>query len=430
MYYLDVSFTHKNTDISMREKLALDENKQREILRLMRSNQAFIECLSLNTCNRVEIFAFVNDLENAKSYAIKALSILSGIASSELEKRADFYFESGAIHHIFSVASSLDSLVVGETQIVGQLKDAQNFAISHGTCGLNLNRALNSAYKCAASVRNQTTISKNPVSVSSVAVSKAKEIFGDLSSRRAVVVGAGDMAELACKHLHTAGAKITIVNRTLKNAKILAESISKDTEFKDFSELKTQLNTAQLIFSATSSSEPVITNDQISPVSFDRYFFDIAVPRDIDIDESERIKVYSVDDLQEIVKLNLSLREEQAQIAYAIIGKATQEFFKWLRELAITPIVKALRFSAKEVAETELNKAIKKGYLKNSDLNEAKKLVHQIFKAFLHKPTVNLKSLESDDEIETQINYIAQIFDLKEKFELFSNNMENSDEIQ
>lgn len=427
MYYMDISFTHKNTDIKIREKLSFDENKKREILRLIGSNTAFSESLVLNTCNRCEILAFVNDLDAAKNYVLKILSILSGVAVSELEKRADVYYESGAIHHLFAVASSLDSLVVGETQIAGQLKDAQNFAIAHGNCGLYINRALEFAFKCAANVRNHTSISKNPISVSSVAVAKAKEICGSLENKNVIVVGAGEMAELACKHLFTAGAKITIINRSLANAKAMASKVANDIEIVSFDELKNYINKTQLIFSATASPEPIITDDIIIPMSFDRYFFDIAVPRDIEITENDRIKVYSVDDLQEIVKINLSLREEQAQVAYAIIGKATQDFFKWMRNLSSIPVIKALRQKAKDISEKELEKAIKKGYLKHCDIEESRKLIHQIFKAFLHTPTINLKEFSNDDEFDTQVSSLIQIFDIKEKFEEYSKNMEDTE---
>ena len=427
MYYLDISFTHKNTDISIRERLSFDINKKREILRLLGSNLSFIESLVLNTCNRCEIFAYVNELDTAKNYAIKILSILSGVAASELEKRADIYYESGAIHHLFSVASSLDSLVVGETQIVGQLRDALNFALSNGACATYIDRALQFAFKCAAKVRNETSISKNPISVSSVAVAKAKEIFGSLQNRSVVVVGAGEMARLACLHLFNAGAKITIVNRDESRAQRLINEISPskiNISYAPFSELKKHINQTQLIFSATASPVPIITDAQISPLNLRRYFFDIAVPRDIEISENELIKVYSVDDLQEIVKINLSLREEQAQIAYAIIGKQTQEFFAWLRKISSIPVIKALRFRAKEIAEMELKKAVKKGYLRHSDLDESRKLIHQIFKAFLHTPTLNLKEFSDQEEFDLQVSSVLAIFDLKDKFDEFSKNLE------
>lgn len=476
MAYMSVSFTHKNTDITVREKLSFSNDvRKKEILRLLASNSAIEECLVLSTCNRVEIFTVVSDFDEAQKFVLLALSRISGVSFEELQNLADIYEDRGAIHHLFAVAASLDSLVVGETQIVGQLKDAFKFAKQNSHAGAQIARAIDEALKCAARIRNQTEISKNPISVSSVAVAMAKDRLGSLQGADAVVVGAGEMSELACKHLLANGANITILNRNLAGAQRLAASLlgENSLDAKDCADenpstgknsdglnsgnvanfagenpkddknstacanssaqvqsrikidsldnLKKYLNVNSLFFSATGSQEPIITDSLLEPKSFKRYFFDIAVPRDVELTQSEDVEVYSVDDLEEIVKKNLLLREEQAQIAYSIVAKCTNEFFKWLRAAASTPIIKALRQSAKQVAELELAKALKKGYLKHSDAEEARKLIHQVFKAFLHAPTVNLKNLgEADDEGGT-VNALVEIFELQENYEKFLN---------
>ena len=476
MAYMSVSFTHKNTDITVREKLSFSNDvRKKEILRLLASNSAIEECLVLSTCNRVEIFTVVSDFDEAQKFVLLALSRISGVSYDELAERADIYEDYGAIHHLFAVAASLDSLVVGETQIVGQLKDAYKFAMQNARAGAQIARAIDEALKCAARIRNQTEISKNPISVSSVAVAMAKDRLGSLQGADAVVVGAGEMSELACKHLLANGANITILNRNLAGARRLAASLLGEnsldakncadenpgagnnsdglnsgnvTNFagenpKDdknstacansaaqaqsrikidsLDNLKKYLNVNSLFFSATGSQEPIITDSLLEPKSFKRYFFDIAVPRDVELSQSEDVEVYSVDDLEEIVKKNLLLREEQAQIAYSIVAKCTNEFFKWLRAAASTPIIKALRQSAKQVAELELAKALKKGYLKHSDAEEARKLIHQVFKAFLHAPTVNLKNLGEADDADGTVNALVEIFELQENYEKFLN---------
>lgn len=451
MGYLSVSFTHKNTDIFLREKLSLsNEVKKREILRLIKSSSSVKECFVLSTCNRVEIFAVVDDFKKASNFIILALSRISGVESSELENRADIYEDNGAIHHLFCVAASLDSLVVGETQIVGQLKEACNFAKQNLAMENEIEIAIHYALKCAAQIRNKTEISKNPISVSSVAVAMAKEKLGSLEGVNAVVIGAGEMSELACKHLIANGAKITILNRNIQNGEILANKLNlidakniecenfsnleisqKNVSFDSLSNLKNYINKNNLFFSATGSQMPIITDDLLENVDFKRYFFDIAVPRDIEINMGENIEVYAVDDLEEIVKKNLVLREKEASIAYSIVGKNTTEFFKKLNNNAITPLIKALRITADEVSQNELNKALIKGYLKNSDKNEAKKLIQQVLNAFLHKATINLKNLDDKDEIDNVANVILDIFDLNEKYEKFINldNKENDNEI-
>lgn len=421
MHYMSISFTHKNTDICVREKLSFSDNEnKRKFLQNICSSKYISEAMVLSTCNRVEIFTRSLKHKEAEDLILSQLHQSSGIDLEELTTRADIYEDEGAIHHLFSVASSLDSLVIGETQIVGQLKDAFIFAYENGFAKLNISRAMHYAFKCAASIRNSTDISKNHISVSSVAVAKAKEIFGSIENIEALIVGAGEMSRLAGKHLVASGAKVTIINRSLENAKDLADELGINASYDSISKLAQYINKNKIIFSATGSSNPVITDDMLENKDFDRYFFDIAVPRDIDITPTDKIHIFAVDDLDEIVKKNTTIREEQAQIAYALVGDMTNEFFKWIQSLASTPIIKALRFKAREVAENEIQKAIKKGYLKNSDKEEARKLVHQVFKAFLHTPSVNLKDLGNKVEADAIIRSVQYIFDIQDKFKEFN----------
>ncbi|WP_086226179.1 glutamyl-tRNA reductase [Campylobacter devanensis] len=410
MHYISISFTHKNTDISIREKLSLsDESRKKEILRLLSANENIIESMILSTCNRVEVFAYVSKINECVRHILNSISILTLVPYDALELRADIYEDDGAIHHLFAVASSLDSLVIGETQIAGQLKEAFKFAYDNGNCGDNISYAIHFAFKCASKIRAATTISKNPVSVSSVAVAKAKEIYGNLGGMTAVVVGAGQMSALACKHLIASKVNVIIVNRDQNRAAQLQNELGELASIAPWERLGELINRYQLIFSATGANVPVITDEIIEMVEFNRYFFDIAVPRDIDLSYSDNISVYAVDDLESIVKSNIMLREEQASTAYAIVGAMTSEFFKWRSSQNSTPAIKALRFKAKNIAELEIEKAIKKGYIKRCDENEARKLVHQVFKAFLHTPTMRLKD-RNNDEI---LNALEYLFDIK-----------------
>lgn len=432
MNFVCVSFTHKNTGIALRERLSLDESRRKELLRLINANAYIEESLLISTCNRVEVFAFVEQLDEICEYIISCIAVLCEVDKEILLQQADIFEDNGAIHHLFSVASSLDSLVIGETQIAGQLKDALNFALTHNFCGLNLDRAVNFAFKCAARVRNETEISKNPISVASVAVAKAKELV-NLKDKEVIIIGAGEMGELAAKHLLAAGAKVIILNRNTAKAKELCETLGAGASYDEFELLSDYLNKYELFFSATNAKEAIITEDLLQKREFTRYFFDIAVPRDIDLDESERVRVFAVDDLEEVVRKNLALREHQAQIAYSIIAAMTSEFFRYLNDLALTPIIKAVRLQAKECAEVELAKALKKGYLKGSDKDEARKLIHQVFKAFLHSPTIKLKHLQGEVQSDSIINAMRYVFDLKgdlENFESDKTDLKDIDEIQ
>ncbi|MEB2823089.1 glutamyl-tRNA reductase [Campylobacter upsaliensis] len=415
MHYFCISFTHKNTDLSLRERLSLnDEKKKKEFLKLVLSKEDIVESLVISTCNRVEILAFVKDLKEVGKHIITSLALLCEVDKNDLEKRADFFEDSGAIHHLFSVASSLDSLVIGETQITGQIKEAFHFAKNLNFCAEHLEFALHHAFKCAAKVRNQTQISKNPISIASVAVAKAKELL-NLNQIKAVVIGAGEMAQLTCKHLLQAGAKIIILNRDLSKAQKLSEEL--DCEFDRLENLENYLNAYSLFFSATNAKNALITNDMLKSVEFKRYFFDIAVPRDIELSENDKIKVFAVDDLEEVVRKNLALRECEASIAYGIIGAMTSEFFKILSDLALTPTIKALRLKAKACANQQLQIALSKGYLKKSDEEEARKLIHQVFKAFLHEPTLNLRHLQGKKS-EVLIQSLNYLFNLGEHNEI------------
>ncbi|HED6122017.1 TPA: glutamyl-tRNA reductase, partial [Campylobacter coli] len=422
----------KNTDLSLRERLSFsDEAKKNEFLRLLSIHENIEECLVISTCNRVEIVAYVK--EACAEYIIKSLALLCNVDKESLVQKADIFEDSGAIHHLFSVASSLDSLVVGETQIAGQLKDAFAFALKNNFCAVHLSRAIHSAFKCAAKVRNETQISKNPISVASVAVAKAKELL-PLDGKSAIVIGAGEMGELAAKHLITAGARVIVLNRDMEKARILCERLGVLSECDSLNNLKKYLDEYELFFSATNAPNAIIANSLIDEVSHKRYFFDIAVPRDIDISENEKISVFAVDDLEVVVRKNLALREQEARMAYGIIGRETAEFFRYLNDLALTPIIKAIRLQAKECANKQLQIALDKGYLKHSDEEEARKLIHQVFKAFLHTPTMNLKHLQGKMQSDTVINAMRYIFDLENNLEGLNQytcefNMENNDEI-
>ncbi|MGH1600657.1 glutamyl-tRNA reductase [Campylobacter majalis] len=416
MYHLNVSFTHKNTDISVREKLAFDtDEKKEQILRLIKANKNIKEAFVLSTCNRVEVLAYVDDTKQAQAHILRCMAISSGVFEDELFERADIYEDSGAIHHLFAVASSLDSLVVGETQIVGQLKSAFKYAYDAGFCADALNILVEGATKCAARVRNETQISKNPISVSSVAVAKAKDIFGSLENKKVLIVGAGEMCELAAKHLISNGANVLIINRSSQRVEALVDELGNKADWDTILKLKEYVNSYDLIFSGTSAPHAIINDSIVEKKDFKRYFFDIAVPRDINLNNHENIEVFSVDDLEEIVQKNLAMREEQANIAYKLVGQNTAEFLKQTRLNLSTPIIKAIRKQAKFVAKNELDKAIKKGYLKNCDKDEAYRFIDQVFRVFLHPITMQLKQmpeLKNADEISKAMRLI---FDIKDE---------------
>jgi len=414
MRYLVVSYSHKNTDITVREKLAYnDENAKRNAMKDILAVEGANEVILLSTCNRVEFLISASNTSLVLDEVFMTLHRHSGLGVEELEGRADVYEDEGAVHHIFAVASSLDSLVVGETQIAGQLKEAFRFAYENGYCGQKLARVIHFAFKCAAEVRNTTDISKSPVSVASAAVAQAKEIMGgNLGGFTGLVVGAGEMSRIVAQHLVASGCNVILFNRSMERAKMIAEEIGERIDVEPFHALEEFINRYRLLFTATGAPETIITDEMVQPAQFQRHWFDLAVPRDIDVIADKSVRIYAVDDLQSIVDSNLALRREQARRAYEIVGRYTQEFFKWLQSLMIDPLIKAIRLQAKEAALAEVKRAVKKGFIPPETEANVERLVHNAFKKFLHAPTKKLRAVADKPGADTVIEAMKFVFEI------------------
>jgi len=415
MHYITLSFTHKNTELETREKLAFNsDEKLLNFYRYLDEIDNVNETILLSTCNRVEIILSVENILGVGERVYDYLADFAALDINTLRDSGVMYEDGEAVHHLFSVVSSLDSLVIGETQIVGQVKDAFKFSYDNGFSGQKMARVMHHSFRCAAMIRNSTDISKNPISVASVAVNKAKEVLGgNLGGYTAVIVGAGEMSTLAAKHLAAAGANLIIVNRDLEKAYALAEHIEGVTVVVEpFSELEHIVNHYRLLFSATSASEAIIDESIVKETSFDRSWFDLAVPRDIAKCSCENISVYAVDDLQGIMNENIKQREKNAKIAYGIISNLTEDFFKWLQTLSVDPLIKEIREMAQDCSKKEVAKAVKKGYLP-AELEESMlKVVHQAFNSFLHKPTQKLKNVSELPQADTVVQSIQLFFGL------------------
>ncbi|NWF67243.1 MAG: glutamyl-tRNA reductase [Campylobacterales bacterium] len=421
MRYLIISFSHKNTNIDIREKLVFNSDEKSEtFLSKLKQNININEAVLLSTCNRVEIILSVKDVLNTSDFIFELLSNYSGISKYELEGRADVYEDNGAIHHLFCVSSSLDSLVVGETQIAGQLKDAFRFSFNKGFCAQKLARAFHFAFKCAANVRNQTDISKNPVSVASAAVVQAKELLGELGGNIAIVVGAGEMAILSMKNLVQLNCNVILVNRDVEKAKELSKDFSEFVTVEPISKLKELINRYRIIFSATGAPHVIITKDMIEERNFKRYWFDLAVPRDIEDIYDENIKLFSVDNLQQIVNTNIALREEHAKKAYEIVGRSTHEFFRWLQTLQIEPIVKEIRLNAINCAKHQIARALKKNIITEDEQDKIFMILNSTLNQFLHNPTVKLKKLTDDPVADTIVEAVKYMFDFEKDMKMLN----------
>ncbi len=415
MKYLNLSYTHKNTDLKTREKLACSSDELlKKFHQSIKDFEDVKEVLILSTCNRVEIFLAVKNYDDLVTKIQQKLSELTTATFEEISSKGEVYKAEKAIKHMFLVGSSLDSLVIGETQITGQLKNAFRFSFDNGFCGQSIARVMMNTFKCSGAVRSSTDITKNPVSVASVAVAKAKDVFGgDLGGYTGVVVGAGEMGELVAKHLAKSGANIMIVNRNLDKAYELAQKLDGVTVVVEpFSKLKEIVNNYRLLFSATGASGLVITKDLIETTSFERYWFDIAVPRDIEDCKCENINIFAVDDLKEQVEKNIRLREKNAKTAYAVVDRFVEDFYKWLNTLNIEPVIKEIRQLAEEASKKELAKAVKKGFIDKKTEKAVLRTMQGAFKTFLHSPTKNLKSIAGEPQADMVVQVMQLIFDI------------------
>ena len=427
MHYLIVSFTHKNTNISTREQLAFGNDLEKETFLTKIVDCNYInEAILTSTCNRVEIVASVSDTKKAVKSILEALTIKSKISEEELSNIADIYEDENAVHHLFTVVSSLDSLVVGETQIAGQFKDAFKFSIDNGFANQKLTRLANFSFKCAKKVRTATSLGTGSVSVASTAVAKAKEIFQDENDVKALVIGAGEMSELTIRHLLRENFKVVVTSRNLKKAQLLAATIvssnssysSDMIEVRPYEKLATLLNKMRVLVTATSAPYPIITKDMVEFVEFQRYWFDIAIPRDIEPMEISKVNIYAVDDLKDIVDKNLDLRAAQAKEAYSIIGKSTKEFYKWLGSLGVEPMLKRIYLNADDIIEKKIQNAISKKFIDSSNKENITKLCKTVISEFLHTPSQNLRNSSQSSDSDKLVYLVKSLYGMTDLEEL------------
>ena len=414
MNYQVVSFNYKKCDLKNREQIAFKSDEDiRQYLNLLTGFDFILEAFIINTCNRIEIVVATRDNFSSYHTILGLLSKTSGADFYVLEKAVLNLEDRDAVRHIFSVVSSLDSLVIGEAQITGQVKDAFRFSFANGTAGKELNRVLSYAIKCAAEVRNATNISQNPISIASVAVAQAQaDMNGSLAGMTGVVVGSGDMGRLAAKHLLRADADVIILSRTRANSDKLALELGENVKADDIENLPRYINRYRLLFTATSANEPIIDHSMIETKEANRLWFDMAIPRDIaDIDD-ESIKIYCIDDLQGISKSNHAMRQEQALQATEVVDRYLTEFYQWLQALTIEPVIKEMRLAIDEVIEAEVHRSIKKGYLPDAYSDNAKRMITQVFDKYLHEPTERMRSIAKQSDGQSVVDAFKEVFDL------------------
>jgi len=414
-----IGLNHKTAPIEIREKLAFQDSEIKKALLETASLPSLKEDMILSTCNRVEIYAIASETDKAIQELKDFVSRFHHLPLQAFDKNLYLLIGQEAVRHIFRVASSLDSMVVGEPQILGQIKSAYQIATDLKTSGLILHRLLHRAFHVAKRVRTETKISNSSVSVSSIAVELAEKIFGTLEKRTVLLIGAGEMSELAARHLISGGIeKILVTNRTYERARSLA--LQFNGEAIPFEDMGQGLRKADIVISATDASQYLIHPDQVLKLMKERkqkpiFFIDIADPRDIapEVGDLENVYLYNMDDLQKVAHENLKDREKEAQKAEAIVNDEVDKFVQWYQSLEITPTVVALRKKFEEIRTKELQKI----FSFHPDFSEKERqsieaLSHAIINKILHDPITRLKQKDEDLMSDFYVHSLQTLFQL------------------
>ncbi|ANV97483.1 glutamyl-tRNA reductase [Helicobacter enhydrae] len=419
--YAVVSFSYKHLEIALREQIALPQDKMQEFYASLKAEISEIEeCIVLSTCNRFELIMALERWDEALLVRIvQWVAGYQGVSYESLKNGAMLFGGKEAIGHIFEVASSLDSLVVGETQITGQLKSAYKFSYENGFCHKELTRLIHFAFKCAAMIRTQTQISKNAISISSIAVSQLMLLCGD-TPKKALVIGAGEMGRLCVRHLLAHQFEVKLIVRHLENAREFVESLDTPSiSVASFGDLQSDLCDYPYVFTATGAQNAIITKAMIAPSALDRIWFDLALPRDIEGSREELqgkgISLYVIDDLQELMNANMQKRQGELLEAHKIIKHQIQEFEIWLKGLEVEPLIKSFREKARTCCVGEVDRAIQKGYLQEEERENVIRILHNAFNKFLHHPTIYIKSIQEKPEGDFILENVKKLFDLGEQ---------------
>ena len=398
-----IGLNHKSAPVELREQLAVPETDQVRLLERLRNEAGLSEVMVVSTCNRVEIFGVAARRGSDGAAAVSTLADARGVDPKVLEGHVFVRASGDAARHIFRVAASLESLVVGEPQILGQVKDAYGRAKESGVVGPVLDRCLSLAFKSAKRVRSETDIARGGASVPSVAVDLARSIFGELSGSAVLIVGAGEMAEQAAVHLQAAGVtELVVVNRSADRGERLASKIG--GYYEPWDNLDAQLRRADVVVTSTGAPQAIITKAGLKPLMKARrqrplFFVDIAVPRDVapDVGKLDHVFLYNVDDLQTLVQENLRSRRGEAERAAALVEEEVHAFLAWMRSRSIGPLMGQLQSHGRNIVETELRKTLTRlGDVSPEQRAVVEQLCRSVMQKILHRPMANVRKATID----------------------------------
>ncbi|MDP3815748.1 glutamyl-tRNA reductase [Pseudomonas sp.] len=417
MAFIALGINHKTASVDVRERVAFTPEQLVEALQQLCQRTSSREAAILSTCNRSELY-----LEQDSLSADEVLAWLANyhqLSLEELRACAYIHADDEAVRHMMRVASGLDSMVLGEPQILGQMKSAFAVAREAGTLGPLLGRLFQATFSTAKTVRTDTAIGENPVSVAFAAVSLAKQIFADLHRSQALLIGAGETISLVARHLHDQGIRrIVVANRTLERASNLAEQFGAHAVL--LADIPAELVNSDIVISSTASQLPILGKGAVERALKQRkhkpiFMVDIAVPRDIEpeVGELDDVYLYTVDDLHEVIAENLKSRQGAAEAAEELVAIGAQDFMQRLRELAAVDVLKAYRQQAERLRDEELGKALRLLSNGSSAEDVLAQLARGLTNKLLHAPSVQLKKFSADGRVDA-LGVAQELFALDE----------------
>ncbi len=421
MHILLIGVNHTTAPIAVREQFALSEQQLPDALHKLRNMKSVLECVIVNTCNRMEVYVVVDKMERGRDYVRRFVQTYFQASDKLLDEHSYMCEGEAVVRHLLRVACGLDSMVVGETQILGQVRDAFSFAVEQGTTGALFNKLFKEAITVAKRAHADTGIADHPVSIGYVAVELARQMFGDFRNKQVVIIGAGKMADLTVKHLLSNGAnRFAIVNRTLENALQLAQTCRGTAH--TFAELPKVLEDAEIVISSTGAEHFILHKTDVERVMRQRrhrmlLMIDIALPRDLQptIHEVENVFLYDIDDLRGLVTFNMEQRQKAVSKVEALVARAHREFDEWLKTLGVTPLIGALQDKAQAIHSDTMNSLRNKlPELTEHELHIIHKLSKSMMNQLMRDPILKLKELSVQSDADEARELFSQLFALDE----------------
>ena len=424
MHVIVVGINHKTAPVEIRERLTFDPSQLGDAMVQLQGKKSILENVIISTCNRTEIYAVVDQIHTGRYYIKEFLSQWFQIEKEEFTPFLFIYEEDGALEHLFKVACGLNSLILGETQILGQVRTSFLTAQEEKTSGTVFNQLFKQAITLAKKAHSNTDIGANAVSVSYAAVELAKKVFGSIENKHVLILGAGKMGELAIENLHGSGAtNVTVMNRTYEKAQDLASRFH--GKAKSMDELQEALMEADILISSTGAKDFVLTKQMVEQIEKKRkgkplFMVDIAVPRDLDpaIAELEGVFLYDIDDLEGIVQANLQERQKAADIIMLMIEEEIVQYKQWLRMLGVVPVISALREKALNIqSETMKSLERKLPNLSEREVKVLNKHTKSIINQMLKDPILQVKELAGTKDADKNLQFFMNIFNIEDLVE-------------